>query len=344
MKVEITEMNANVIRHSQNHLKDSFERTVNYLRVSVTDRCNLRCRYCMTSHTHWLPKGAILTLEEIERVVAIGVGLGITKVRLTGGEPLCRKGIVELIARLRALDGLRDLTLTTNGTLLAQKAAALKEAGLRRINISLDTMDAAGFQRITGLDLLDTVWQGITAAAAVGFNPVKINCVVMRGSNDDQIEPLADLTRHHPFHVRFIEYMPIAVDPAAAERHFMPAAEVQARLQRLGPMIPIASQNGDGPAKRFRFEEAPGEVGFIGSMSDHFCSRCNRLRLTADGHLRPCLLADDQVDLLGALRRGEDDEAIAALFSQALALKKKGHRLSFTGHCTPRTQMTSIGG
>jgi cyclic pyranopterin phosphate synthase len=330
--------------NSQNHLVDAFQRPVNYLRVSVTDRCNLRCRYCMTSHTHWLPKGAILTLEEIERLVRIGVGLGITKVRLTGGEPLCRKGIVDLIARLSQHAGLQDLTLTTNGTLLAQKAQALKAAGLRRINISLDTMDAAGFQRITGLDLLDTVWKGITEAAAVGFNPVKINCVVMRGSNEDQIVPLAELTRRHPFHVRFIEYMPIAVDPHTAQRRFVPMADVQQRLEQLGSLIPLSSQNGDGPARRFRFEDAPGEVGFINSMSEHFCSRCNRIRLTADGHLRPCLLADEQVSVMDALRGGAGDEAIAALFARALAMKKGEHHLSFGGNCRLRTQMTDIGG
>ena len=328
----------------QNHLVDAFQRTVNYLRVSVTDRCNLRCRYCMTSHTRWLPKGAILSLEEIERMVRIGVGLGITKVRLTGGEPLCRKGIVDLIVRLSHLEGLQDLTLTTNGTLLAQKAAALKAAGLRRINISLDTMDAAGFHRITGLDLLDTVWQGITEAAALGFNPVKINCVVMRDSNEDQIVPLAELTRRHPFHVRFIEYMPIAVDPLTAQGRFVPMADVQRRLEQLGPLIPLASQNGDGPARRFRFQGAPGEVGFISSMSEHFCNRCNRIRLTADGHLRPCLLADDQVDVISALRQGAGDEAIAAIFARALAMKRGEHRLSIGGNCRLRTQMTDIGG
>ncbi len=329
---------------TQNHLVDSFQRTVNYLRVSVTDRCNLRCRYCMTSHTRWLPKGAILTLEEIERLVAIGVELGITKVRLTGGEPLCRKGIVDLIARLSRLEGLQDLTLTTNGTLLTQKAEALKAAGLRRINISLDTMDAAGFYQITGLNLLDTVWQGITQAAAVGFNPIKINCVVMRGSNEDQIVPLAQLTRRQPFHVRFIEYMPIGVDTLSAQDRFVSMAEVQQRLEQLGPLVPLPSQNGDGPARRFRFEDAPGEVGFIGSMSEHFCSRCNRLRLTADGHLRPCLLADDQVAVMGALRGGAGDEEIAALFARALAMKRGEHRLSFGGDCRLRTQMTDIGG
>jgi cyclic pyranopterin phosphate synthase len=329
---------------SRTHLMDAFQRPVNYLRVSVTDRCNLRCRYCMTSHTRWLPKGAILSLEQIERLVRIGVGLGITKVRLTGGEPLCRKGIVGLIDRLSKLDGLQDLTLTTNGTLLAQKAEGLKAAGLRRINISLDTMDAAGFYNITGLNLLDTVWQGITQAAAVGFNPIKINCVVMRGSNEDQVVPLADLTRGQPFHVRFIEYMPIAVDPDAVQSRFVPMAEVQQRLETLGPLVPLPSKNGDGPARRFRFEGAPGEVGFISSMSEHFCSRCNRIRLTADGHLRPCLLADDQVDVMTALRAGAGDAQIAAIFAKALAMKQGEHRLSFGGSCRLRTQMGSIGG
>jgi len=255
-----------------------------------------------------------------------------------------RKGIVSLVQGLHRLEGLQDLALTTNGTLLAKYAARLKDAGLRRVNISLDTMDADGFQKISGLDLLNTVWQGIRVAAEVGFNPVKINCVVMRGSNDDQIEKLADLTRRQPFHVRFIEYMPIGTDPHAAGRYFVPIDEIQSRLQRMGPLMHVPSQNGDGPAQRYRFDGASGEIGLIGSMSSHFCKRCNRIRLTADGHLRPCLLSDEQVDVITALRQGASDVHIASLFTKALALKKADHQISFSGSCTLRTQMTSIGG
>lgn len=325
-------------------LVDAFQRRVTYMRVAVTDRCNLRCRYCMTHETTWLPKGEILTLEEIHRMVGIAVGMGITKVRLTGGEPLSRKGIMGLIERLSRMQELEDLSLTTNGTLLAAKADALRQAGLRRINISLDTMDSAAYRQLTGVDLFDQVWQGIMAAAAAGLNPVKINTVVMRGCNEDQIEVLADLSRHHPFHVRFIEYMPIGIEPLAARDRFVPMAQIEARLRRMGPLNPIANGRADGPALRFRFDGAPGEIGLIGSMSAHFCSRCNRIRLTADGHLRACLLAEDQVNVITALRRGADDEEIAALFAEALAHKKGEHHLSFACAGGLRTKMVNIGG
>lgn len=329
---------------SHQQLVDSFQRTVSYLRVSVTDRCNLRCRYCMTSKPHWLPKGQILTLEEIHRMVRIAVALGMTKIRLTGGEPLYRKGILHLIERVARIEGLEDLALTTNGTLLAQKAAKLKQAGLHRVNISLDTTDADGYRRMTGLDLLQVVWRGIHAAAAAGLNPIKINTVVMRGCNDDQIELLADLARHHPFHIRFIEYMPMGVNPNGSQRYFVPVGEIESRLRQMGRLIPIPHRNGDGPAARYRFEDAPGEIGLIGSMSTHFCSRCNRMRLTADGHLRPCLLSDDQVDVITPLRQGASDADLQALFAQALARKGPEHQLRFDGDCRLRTRMINIGG
>ena len=277
-------------------------------------------------------------------MVRIGISLGITKVRLTGGEPLVRKGVVGLIDKLSQMPGLLDLALTTNGTLLAKNARKLAAAGLRRVNISLDTMDAAGFKKITGMDLLQTVWNGIEQAADVGFAPIKINCVVMRGSNEEQIEPLAELTRKQPFHIRFIEYMPINTDPLDSQKHFMPIAEVAAKLNRLGRLRPVAPDAHDGPAQRFRFEGAMGEIGLIGSMSNHFCSRCNRMRLTADGHLRPCLLADDQIDVITPLRQGASDEQLADLFKQALAKKKGDHRLDFSGSSALQTQMSRIGG
>ncbi|WP_076750346.1 GTP 3',8-cyclase MoaA [Desulfatitalea tepidiphila] len=325
-------------------LSDHRHRVISYLRVSVTDRCNLRCRYCMTSHTRWLPKGHILTLEEIHRMVRIAVGLGITKVRLTGGEPLYRKGIVGLVQKLAAEPGIEDLSMTTNGTLLAEKASALKAAGLKRINISLDTTDPQGFAELTGRDLFSAVWQGIMTAREVGFTPIKINAVVLRGCNDDQIEALADLSRRYPFHVRFIEYMPIATDPHEAEHFFFPITEIAQRLEKMGRLLPVAHERLDGPAQRYRFADAPGEIGLIGSMSSHFCDTCNRMRLTADGHLRPCLLSDEEVNVIDALRQGAGDEEIAAIYARAVAMKKGHHRLSFTGDCSLRTKMASIGG
>lgn len=326
------------------HLTDIHHRRISYLRVSVTDRCNLRCRYCMTSHTRWLPKGHILTLEEIHRMVRIGAGLGISKIRLTGGEPLCRKGVVGLVERICAEPGIEDLALTTNGTLLAEKALPLKRAGLKRINISLDTTDAAAFEHLTGKNLIDAVRQGIAAAQEVGFHPIKINAVVMRGRNDDQIEALADLSRQHPFHIRFIEYMPIGTDPKDSEKHFVSVAEIENRLHKMGPLVPIPHEASDGPARRYRFADAPGEVGLIGSMSAHFCDECNRMRLTADGHLRPCLLSDEQVNVIGDLRRGATDEEIAAIFARAVSMKKGRHQLDFSGNRTLHSKMASIGG
>ncbi len=325
-------------------LTDAHNRSVSYLRVSVTDRCNLRCRYCMTEQTQWLPKGAILTLEEIHRVVQVATTLGITKVRLTGGEPLCRKGIVGLIERLHQIEGLKDIALTTNGTLLADLAPALKQAGLRRINISLDTLEDETFRQITGRDLWTAAWKGIEAALAEGLHPVKLNCVAMRQYNDHQIERMAELTRHFPLHVRFIEYMPIGIDPRQGEKHFISIEEIKNRLERMGQLTPIAAADSDGPAQRFRLDESPGEIGLIGSMSTHFCSRCNRLRLTADGHLRACLLADDQIDLITPLRQGASDDQIRDLFNQTLALKGKMHRMRFDGNCTVNSKMAGIGG
>lgn len=326
------------------HLTDIHHRRITYLRVSVTDRCNLRCVYCMTGNVHWLPKGHILTLEEIHRMVRIGVALGITKVRLTGGEPLCRKGIVGLVEKLGAEPGIEDLSVTTNGTLLAEKALRLKRAGLKRVNISLDTMDRDAFEQLTGRNLLHAVQRGIEAAQAVGFDPIKVNAVVMRGRNDDQIETLADLSRRHPFHIRFIEYMPIGTDPRDSERHFIPIAEIERRLRQMGPLVPIPRQKSDGPAQRYRFEGAPGEVGLIGSMSAHFCAHCNRMRLTADGHLRPCLLSDEQVNVIDALRRGATDDEVAAIYARAVAMKKGDHHLDFSGSRCLQTKMASIGG
>ncbi|MBT8339142.1 MAG: GTP 3',8-cyclase MoaA [Desulfatitalea sp.] len=330
--------------HAPPHLTDQFHRTVSYLRVSVTDRCNLRCRYCMTGETRWLPKHAILTLEELHRVVSIGAGLGIDKVRLTGGEPLCRRGIVDLVANICRIPGLDDIALTTNGTLLAGMAQPLARAGLGRINISLDTLDTHAFGRITGRDLWEDAWQGITSAQAAGMAPVKINTVVMRGVNDDQIKPLALLTRQYPFHVRFIEYMPIGIDPRQGQPNFMAVDEIQMRVAELGELLPIDHQPSDGPAQRFRLAGAAGEIGLIGSMSAHFCSRCNRIRLTADGHLRPCLLSDDQVDLITPLRRGATDDDIAALFAETTARKQGGHRLRFNENRRLRSKMAGIGG
>ena len=329
---------------SPSYLTDNFQRKVNYLRISVTDRCNLRCRYCEPSKPQWVEKNRLLTLEEIQRLVRIGIGLGICKVRLTGGEPLVRKGIVDLVTGLCRLEGLQDVSMTTNGTLLHHFGHRLREAGLRRLNISLDTLDRDKYQQMTGADLFSKVWDAILHAWQIGFAPVKINTVVMKGFNDGEIEDIAALSRKYPFHVRFIEYMPIGVDPVAARRYFMPVGEIEDRLRRVGQLIPVAGGSIDGPARRFRFKDTPGEIGLIGSMSHHFCQSCNRLRLTAAGQLRPCLLAEDHVNVLEPLRQGATDRQLENLFRQALQLKKERHSLNFEGAQSLQTKMVSIGG
>jgi GTP 3',8-cyclase len=326
------------------NLIDSYQRPVNYLRLSVTDRCNLRCRYCAPYSPKPIRKAQLLTLEEMYRVVEIGVRLGITNVRLTGGEPLYRRGIIDFIRSLGGLPGLRDISLTSNGTMIADQARSLKEAGLRRINISLDTLDRDKFQHLTGSDLFPQVWEGIVAAVDCGFHPIKINTVVMRGFNDNEIQQLAGLALRYPFHIRFIEYMPIGTDPLIARANFFPISEVEKEVCRLGKLIPVIGNGTGGPARRYRFEEGPGEIGFIGSMSSHFCGSCNRLRLTAAGYLRPCLLSDDQINLIDPIRQGATDGDLEALFFQALAHKKKEHQLSFTDGSGLHTRMVSIGG
>ncbi len=333
-----------MIRSDANTLIDAFQRQISYLRLSVTDRCNLRCRYCAPSMPEPKPVKQLLSLKEMHRLVRIGVDLGITKVRLTGGEPLCRSGIDGFIEKLYQLRQIKDISLTTNGTMLLRHVKALKKAGLRRINISLDTLDKKKFQQLTGADRFDGVWNGIMAAAEAGLDPIKINMVVMKGFNDDEIERLAALAIDFPFHIRFIEYMPMGTDPKEARRYFLSVGEMKQRLGGVGKLLPVAGNTSDGPARRYRFEGAPGEIGLIGSMSAHFCHTCNRLRLTADGYLRPCLLSDDQINVIAPMRNGATDEELKALFVRTISKKKDEHRMSFSGDRRLQTKMVSIGG
>ncbi len=321
-------------------LKDSFGRRITYLRVSVTDRCNLRCLYCSSKDRFsWLPPEEILTYEELLRVVKIGLKLGIRKIRLTGGEPLLRRGFVKFVAELSRFEGLEDLALTTNGVLLAEMASALKKAGLRRVNISLDTLRPERFKRLCGRPYLEKVLQGIDTALKVGLHPVKINTVVMRGQNDDELEELARLTLEYPLEVRFIEFMPVGEGAAWEKDAFLPAEEIKKRLLTLGKLNPSPSF-GAGPAKTYAFVGAKGKIGFITAMSEHFCDRCNRLRLTPEGKLRPCLFSDEELDLKPLLRSGADDAALSRAFLKALHFKPAS-RLATRG---PRRFMRSIGG
>ncbi len=329
---------------NDNHLVDSFERNVNYLRLSVTDRCNLRCKYCAPARPRSSEACQLMSFDEMHRLVRVAAGLGVTKVRLTGGEPLCRKGVIEFIRRLSAIQRIDDIAITTNATLLTESATALKAAGLKRINISLDTLNKAKYRQLTGADRFDDVWSGLMTALQMGFGPIKINMVVMRGVNDEEIETMAQLAMYYPFHVRFIEYMPIGTDPLQARSYFVPVTEMEQRLNRMGTLLPVAATDNGGPAKRFRFKDMPGEVGWIGSMSNHFCRTCNRIRLTADGRLRVCLLAEEQVDIITPLRTGATDTALAACFHDAIGRKRRQHRMDFTRDRMLQTQMVRIGG
>ena len=320
-------------------LSDSFQRPIDYLRISVTDRCNMRCVYCMPAEgVPLLAHSDILSYEEITAIVRIAVQLGISKVRLSGGEPLLRSGITGLVRSLAAIDGLVDLSLTTNGTLLAGMAHDLKEAGLRRVNVSLDSLRQETFHSMTRLGDLASVLRGIAAAKDAGLTPVKTNTVVIRGVNDNEILDFARKTIDDGWNVRFIELMPFAL--MSADR-VVSTLEIRQRLETLGRLEPAQSIGGNGPARYFRFVGATGSVGFISPVTEHFCFGCNRLRLTADGGLRPCLLINKQIDLREAIR-GKDEQKVKQLIQEAVASKPRQHQL-LQGN-QPESSMSHIGG
>ena len=300
-------------------LVDPRGRRIDYLRISITDRCNFRCIYCQSKGPFkFLPHEEILTFEEIESIVRVGVKLGVKLVRLTGGEPLLRKGIVELVARLAKIPGLEDLSLTTNGYFLSELVKPLKEAGLKRINLSLDTLSEEKFSELTGGFSLKKVMEGLYLSLSEGFTAVKINSVIIRGFNDEECEELAKLSIELPVEVRFIEFMPVGKNSLWDESRVVPISEIKERVERLGKLFP-AEKVGKGPAAVFRFEGAKGKVGFISPLSSHFCGTCNRLRITADGRLRPCLFSDEEINLKDYLRgkKGSLEEA----FREALRIK-----------------------
>ena len=309
---------------------DNFNRPISYLRVSVTDRCNLRCVYCMPPEgVYWRSHEKILRYEEIERVVRAAASLGISKVRLTGGEPLVRLGIVDLVRLLARIPGLDDLAMTTNGTLLARHAEELKAAGLKRVNVSLDTLRPKRFRTITRLGELSDTLEGIAAAKEAGLVPVKTNTVVIRGLNDDEVVDFARLTCSSDWHVRFIEVMPVGDNSDWAGNGYVPMGEARERIEReLGELRPAKLAAGSGPARYYRLSGAQGTIGFITPISEHFCYQCNRLRLTADGKLRPCLLSDYEIDLRTPLRQGATIEQIKCLIVEAVRAKPERHHLS----------------
>ena len=324
-------------------LSDSFHRPINYLRISVTDRCNLRCIYCMPSGgIYLLSHRDILTYEEIYTIAKAAAELGINKVRISGGEPLVRSGLPKLIQMLAHIDAINDISLTTNGTLLGGYAAELKSAGLRRVNVSLDTLKPDKFRFITRGNNLSNVLEGIEVARSVGLNPVKLNMVVMSGINDDELLDFATKTINEGWHVRFMELMPFTGEGTITSQ-FIAVSDMRQRLEQLGKLETCQPSIGNGPAKYFRFPQATGTIGFITPVSEHFCFNCNRLRLTADGKLRPCLLAEGEIDLKQPLRSGTSSAGLKQLIKEAVANKPLRHHLA-EGYVPKDRPFSQVGG
>ncbi|EGW37370.1 GTP 3',8-cyclase MoaA [Desulfosporosinus sp. OT] len=308
-------------------MQDQFHRQIDYLRISVTDRCNLRCKYCMPADgVQWMSHESILSFEEILRLMRISTQLGFRRFRITGGEPLVRKGILNFLQEGAQLPGVEDLMLTTNGMLLPEMAAELKAVGVQRVNISLDTMNQEHFADITRGGDVSRVIQGVFRSLEVGLDPVKINVVVVRGFNSDELPSFLDLARQYPLHVRFIELMPIGIS-SEHRADFVPIKEMK-ELLGIQEYVPKLAIRGGGPAEYFRPHGFKGSIGFISAMSRHFCDTCNRVRLTADGKLRPCLHSKHEVDLREALRNGNTDADILDLFAHAVWHKPVEHHMN----------------
>ncbi len=346
-------------------LIDSQGRILRDLRVSITDRCNSRCLYCLPESEagqnfcrsqgahlptaapilpQWLPKDQILSFEEIERVVRLGVSLGIQKVRLTGGEPLLRRNVEELVGRLARITGLTDLAMTTNGLLFRQQAAALRAAGLHRVSFSLDSLARDNFRQITGRDDLDEVLASISLAQELGLQPVKVNAVIIRGFNEDEIEALAGFASERGLSLRFIEFMPLDSARAWLEERVVPGHEVLARLQARFDLRPVVSDNPSATAKRWGFADGRGEVGIIAPVTKPLCGQCNRIRLTADGKIRTCLFSVGEHDLRSRLRDGTSDEAIAEWLKGVVWHKEARHHIGEPEFVAPPRSMSRIGG
>jgi cyclic pyranopterin phosphate synthase len=327
-------------------LIDPRNRRIDYLRVSVTDRCNLSCAYCKPrGRMKVLPHRDILQYEEIHRLVSVAVPLGISHVRITGGEPLVRRGILPFIASLRGIAGIEDISVTTNGVMLEEMAAGLRDAGIARLNISLDSLDPKRFAAITGSDTWHKVWRGIEAAERFGFHPIKINVVPVRGVNDDEVVEFARLTVDRRIHVRFIEFMPIGANDRWHTDACVPAGEIREAIEKaFGPLEPADHGKGAGPSQNYRIPRGQGVIGFISPITKHFCESCRRLRLTADGKIRPCLLSDTEIDVKSPMRGGCSDAELERLLRAALEIKPERHFVTESpGRCTERT-MSRIGG
>ncbi|KUO50012.1 MAG: cyclic pyranopterin phosphate synthase MoaA [Desulfitibacter sp. BRH_c19] len=324
-------------------MRDQFARNIDYLRLSITDRCNLRCLYCMPEEGVSLKKHEeILTLEELHSIAEVAVSIGIRKIRLTGGEPLVRKGLIELISMIKGIPGIEELSLTTNGTRLKSRASALKNAGLDRINISLDTLDAEKYKYITRGGDLKQVMAGIESSLEAGLNPVKINCVLVDGFNNEEIHKFVLMAENKSLHIRFIELMPIG-EGQKKQDGYLPLEPVKNWLVETYGLLPSSKVTTNGPAEQYVLPGGKGTIGFIGAVSNHFCSKCNRLRVTADGKIKPCLASDYEVDMISVLRSGSSKDAVKEVFLQAIKAKPEGHNMKLweEGH---NRLMSQIGG
>jgi cyclic pyranopterin phosphate synthase len=346
-------------------LIDSHGRTLRDLRVSVTDRCNFRCMYCLPEteaaanfyHSRFIKNGAqkiirtwhsasnILTFEEIERIVRVAVNLGLEKIRLTGGEPLLRQQLEKLVEKIAKIDGVKDLAMTTNGFLFGQKAKALRDAGLQRISFSMDSLDRDNFKKITGRDGLQEVLDGIDMAQQLGFNPVKVNAVIIRGINDHEIEALADFALKKNISFRFIEFMPLDSGRAWQKELVVRGSEILERLQKSFVLKPVVAANKSETAKRWAFENSTGaEIGIIAPVSEPFCGHCNRLRLTADGKVRTCLFSVVEHDIRALVRENAGDASIGKFLQDAVWKKEARHHIGEPGFVQPERTMSCIGG
>lgn len=329
---------------SSEPIKDNYDRRIDYLRISITDRCNLKCVYCMPlKGPKHFKESDVLTDEEIVRFIRIACRHGLKKVRITGGEPLMRKGIVHLISSIKET-GISDLSLTTNGIMLSGLSRRLKDAGLDRVNISLDTMDAERYRGITRGGNINHVWNAIKEAEQVGLSPVKINVVPIRGLNDDEILSFASLTLDKNYHIRFIEFMPANCTGGWKKEKCISSSEVLEKISTLG-RIEQQEFRGRGPSRNYRINGAAGIIGIISPISDHFCGFCNRLRLTANGKIRPCLFSREQIDIKTPMRSGATDETIEKLFCQAVRVKPQRHLLNENSNTASHIKtMSKIGG
>jgi cyclic pyranopterin phosphate synthase len=327
-------------------LVDGWGREIKSIRISVTDRCNFRCTYCMPAEgLEWLRRDEILTFEEIARLARILAGAGVDEVRLTGGEPLVRKDVPELVSQLAAIDGVRDLALTTNGILLDRLAAPLVAAGLRRLNVSLDSLSHVRFAEITRRDALDAVLRGLeTAEQFPELRPIKVNCVAIKGFTEEEVPALAELARRKPYVVRFIEFMPLDADEAWRGDQVLTGAEIRRLVEaRFGPLVELPAK-ASSTARRFGFADGKGELGFVNPVSEPFCSTCDRIRLTADGQLRTCLFSRREWDLKTPLRDGASDSELADLIRFAVRHKELKHRIDDPGFVRASRSMSQIGG